>query len=330
MLLAGCESSFPKIVIKLGEGDTTAADSLRPFMVASDDAEATAAGAALLRVGGTAGDAAAAIALTLAVTLPSSASLHAHGVCQVHDAARGETNTLDFTHLDAFGLARAARTLQGTLGTLPWARIPAPAANLARFGHPVSRLLAARLAQADVLLNDAATLTQFMSPRRQLLGAGDILRQPALAAALDKLRAQPRGMTVDVLAWRKAEAEQAGDAQRFTAAAEGAGVAEGATSFVVGDEKGNAVACGISLGHAFGRGVLVDGALAPEVQPARLRVDLVLDSKGRVLNARAVGGDGNAALANSFACRLDNGAPQCEAKADARVGGYALTGQGEK
>ena len=330
LLVAACEGPFPKVVVKLGEGDTTAADSLRPFMIASDDAEATAAGALLLRAGGTAGDAAAAMALTLAVTLPSSASLHARGVCLVHDAARGETSALDFTNLDSFGLARAARTVQGTLGTLPWTRIAAPAANLARFGHPVSRLLAARLAEADVLLNDAATLTQFMSPRRRLLGAGEILRQPALAAALDKLRAQPRGAVADMLTWRKADAEDRGGVRRFTAAAEGPGAGAGATAFVAGDTKGTAVACAVSLGQAFGRGVMVDGALAPDPRPGPLRASLAADPKGRVVEASAAGGAAPDALVNSFVCRLDNSAPQCEAKADARAGGYALTGQGEK
>ena len=52
MLLAGCEAGFPKVVVRLGEGDTTAADSLRPFVIATDDAEATAAGVAVLRSGG--------------------------------------------------------------------------------------------------------------------------------------------------------------------------------------------------------------------------------------------------------------------------------------
>lgn len=327
LLLAACSGDFPRIVVKLGEGDTTAAERLRPFVIASDDGEATAAGAALLRAGGTAGDAAAAMALTLAVTLPSSASLHARGACVVHDTTQGQTRVLDFRALESSGLARAARTLHGTLGVLPWARIAAPAANLARFGHPVSRLLAERLAHADALLNDAATLTLFMSARRQLLGAGEILRQPALASSLDQLRAQPRGAVAGLLTWSPVLEETRADGRHVDVASEGP-EGDSSTGFVVGDTKGNAVACAVGLGPAFGRGVLKDGALTPEAQPA-LRIHMLTDAKGQVLQA-AAGGAAPEALTNGFVCRLDNGAPQCEAKADARGGGYGLTGEGEK
>lgn len=318
LLTAGCEGGFPRVVVKLGEGDATAADSLRPFVIASDDTEATQAGAALLRAGGTAGDAAAAIALTLAVTLPSSASLHARGVCLVHDAARGETNALDFTSLESLGLARAALTLHGTLGALPWARTVAPAANLARFGHPLSRTVAERLSQADVLLANPETLMLFMSARRQLLGAGAVLRMPSLAAALDRLRLQPRGAVASVLTWSKAGSD--GNERVFGTA--GTGVAAGSTAFVVGDPKGNAVACALGLGRPFGRGVLVDGALAPAAT-APLKTSLAVDSRGRILRA-AAGAAMPQAPETAFVCRLDNGAPQCEARAP---GGYGLTGE---
>lgn len=320
LIVAGCQGDFPKLVVKLGEGDTTAADSLRPFVIATDDDRATAAGAAVLRAGGTAGDAAAAVALTVAVILPSSASLHARGVCVVHDAARGETHALDFSQLETQGLARAARTLHGTLGRLPWARIAGPAANLARFGSPVSRTLAERLARAEVLLANAETLTQFMSARRQLLGAGEVLRMPLLAAALDELRARPRGAVTGLLTWSRPAAEI--DGQVFSVSARGSGAAESSTTFVVSDARGTAVACAAGLGRAFGRGVLVDGALAPDAQTAPLQARLALDPKGRVLQASA----GLPAPTSSFVCRLDNGAPECEARTNA-PGGATLTGQ---
>ncbi len=324
LVLAGCQGDFPRVVVKLGQGDTTAADHLRPFVIASDDAQATAAGVAVLRAGGTAGDAAAAVALTLAVTLPSSASLHARGVCVVHDASRGETNALDFSAAETFGLARAARTLHGVLGRMPWARIVAPAANLARFGHPVSPALAARLAHAEVLLANAEALTQFMSPRHQLLGAGEILRMPLLAAALDELRARPRGAVAGLIAWSKPTHQTSGGVQVFSAAAVGPDTdpGDGSATFVVGDSQGTTAACAIGLGQAFGRGVLVEGALAPESRAMPWRASLARDPKGRILQASA----GAPALTNSFVCRLDNGAPQCEARADA-PGGAASIGQ---
>ncbi|MHB1207253.1 MAG: gamma-glutamyltransferase, partial [Rhodospirillaceae bacterium] len=155
-LLAGCAGQFPKVVVKLGEGDTTAADIQRPFVIATDDAEATAVGAEILKAGGSAGDAAVAVALALGVTLPSSAGLGARGACLVHNEVSRNTDALDFTAAPGEGraLERAMLTLHGTLGTLPWARVVAPAANLARFGTAVSTTLAARLGHADTLLND--------------------------------------------------------------------------------------------------------------------------------------------------------------------------------
>ena len=162
----------------------------------------------------------------------------------------------------------------------------------------------------------------FMSARRQLLGAGEVLRMPSLAAALDKLRMQPRGAIAGVLTWSNARSEGGGGV--FSAGAAGTGAAEGSTAFVVGDPKGNAVACALGLGRPFGRGTLVDGALV-SAETAPLKTSLTVDPKGRVLRA-AAGGAEPGAQANMFVCRLDNGAPQCEARAPG-PGGYALTGE---
>ena len=266
------------------------------------------------------------MALTLAVTLPSSAGLNARGACVVHNAVNGATDALDFTAGEGNGLpplARAMLTLHGTMGVQPWARVVAPAATLARFGHPVSRMLAARLAHADSLLNDGQALGVFMSPRRQLLSEGESLRQPALAAALDRLRTVPRGAVANALPWSKVVDETQGAAHAFSPDVPRSGTAppDGSTAFVVGDRQGNAAACAFTMGKAFGSGVMRDGALVPSGDPAPLHSVVTVDVKGRVVLARA--GD---ALVNMLVCRLDNDAPQCEAKADARGGGYALAG----
>ena len=110
LLLAGCAEGFPRVIVKLGEGDTTAADVLRPVLIATDAAEARAVGARILGTGGTAGDAAAAVALALAVTLPSSAGLGARGICLAHDTASGRTAALDFTAFDLTSGPRGARS----------------------------------------------------------------------------------------------------------------------------------------------------------------------------------------------------------------------------
>ena len=124
--LAGCTGELPRVVVKLGEGDPAAVTVRRQFLIATDDEEATRVGADIMRGGGTAGDAAAAVALTLAVTLPSSAGLNARGVCLVHNAVNGATDALDFAGGAQTGLpplARAMLTLHGTMGVQPWARV---------------------------------------------------------------------------------------------------------------------------------------------------------------------------------------------------------------
>ena len=326
--LSGCASGLPRVVVKLGEGDTTPAAVQRPFLIASDDAEATRIAADALRAGGSAADAAVAAAFALTVTLPSSASLSARGACLVHNAGSGATDALIFAP-DSPGdqpLAHAMLTIHGTMGVLPWARAVAPAANLARFGQPVSRMLAARLAHADSLLNDGQALAVFMSPRRQLLAEGEVLRQPALAAALDRLRGVPRGAAAGVLPWSRSRSENRDGAHVFSVDPQHtvAALPDGATGLVVGDQKGNAVACVFTLGRAFGSGVMQDGALTPSADAAPLLPVMTVDAKGRVL--RAVASAGGDTLVNMFVCRLDNDALQCEAKADARGGGYALAG----
>jgi gamma-glutamyltranspeptidase len=341
VLLAGCEGGLPKVVVRLGEGDTTAADVLRPFLIATDDAEATAVGVEILKAGGSAGDAGVAVALALGVTLPSSAGLGARGACLVHNAVSGATDALDFTapalaHTSLkegrTPLTRALFTLHGTLGTLPWAKVVAPAANLARFGHAVSSTLADRLSRADALLNDGAALAVFMSPRRQLLSAGEMLRQPGLAVALDGLRAMPRGAALaSVLPWRAPEVSDDNDRRVFTLRQIGpqtdGAAADGATAFVVGDAKGNAVACALTMGRAFGRGVMTDGVLVASDELTPLNPVIAVDRKGRVVEARASAGPRAAALANMFSCGLDNDQPQCEARADPRGAGDARAGQ---
>ncbi len=320
MALAGCAAGVPKVVVKLGEGDTTAADSLRPFVIATDAAAATTAGAAALRAGGTAGDAAAAAALALTVALPSSASLHAGGVCLIYDAGAKSMHRLEFT--GPLATAHAARTIHGVLGALPWPRAAAPAAVLARFGVAVSPALAEQLAHADVLLGDAQALSVFMSPRRQLLAPGELLRQPALADTLDRLRTAPRN-GADSLPWAPAAADPSGDNHAYLVG-KATSSPKGASSLVVADAHGNAVTCTFALGAAFGAGAMRDGALQPAAGATPVAARAVVDTKGRVVMIEANGGPGG--YANRLDCFLDKGTPECEAKALA-PGGYALTGQ---
>ena len=128
--------------------------------VATDEPRATLVGRDVLMAGGTAADAAVAIYFTLAVTYPSNASLGAGGACLVQDPDTDDTadtvRALEFLPGVAVGSAsanprratavpaavRGMFALYSRYGRLEWGRLVAPAENLARFGHPISRALA--------------------------------------------------------------------------------------------------------------------------------------------------------------------------------------------
>jgi gamma-glutamyltranspeptidase/glutathione hydrolase len=72
--------------------------------------------------------------------------------------------------------------------------VVSPAENLARFGQVTSRALARDLAaDGNALMNDRAALSAFMTPRRQMLQAGDALKQMDLSIVLSRLRSRGGG-----------------------------------------------------------------------------------------------------------------------------------------
>lgn len=235
-------------------------------VIASDEPRATQVGRDLMRAGGNAADAAGAIGLALAVTLPSRAGLNAGGMCAVFDG-RGTGKLLVFDPRrqgTGAGLARGLAALRTRFGRLPWPALVAPAEALARFGFPVSNLLAADLARhGDALLKDPAALAVFVDPRRTYLAAGSALRLPRLADALARLRANlaiaPAG---SIPAWRDEPLRKIGDVDMLAPADRAAASSPPATGFVVGDREGGAVSCVIGLGAVFGAGTLdEDGVL---------------------------------------------------------------------
>lgn len=125
-------------------------EPLRGFVIA-DEPRAAQIGRDMLESGGTAADAAAAMALTMAATLPSRAGLGAGGVCLVFDAAEKVTRTLDFmprpaapgSAVAAPGLLRAMAVLHARGGKLRWERVAVAAEQEAYRGVEVSRALAA-------------------------------------------------------------------------------------------------------------------------------------------------------------------------------------------
>lgn len=188
--------------------------------VAMDEPRAAMVARDMLSAGGTAADAAAAAAWTLAVTLPSSAGVGGGGVCVVHDARTRNTEVLDFlpparsdagpaaggfvvTGRDGWPVAvpalpRGLYALHAKYGRLRWEAVMAPAETLARFGEQTSRALARDLAAAGSgLTGDAAAREVFTVGGTRLIGEGDRLQQVDLGATLGRLRQYGPGTLYD-------------------------------------------------------------------------------------------------------------------------------------
>ena len=173
--------------------------------VVADEPRAALVGRDVLARGGNAADAAAALGLSLSVTLPSRASLGAGGACLAFDAAgRSPPEAILFTPVAASGgavagggtpdrpasvpmLARGLFLLQARHGSVGFDELIRPAAELAHDGITVSRALADDLAQVrEPLLADPRARDVF-GASGTLPVSGDRLLQPQLAATLDRL-----------------------------------------------------------------------------------------------------------------------------------------------
>ncbi len=200
----------------------------RRAMVATADADATEAAVTVLREGGNVIDAAVTAAFALSVTQPGMCGLGGGG----HLLARfadGAGLCLDFREQaplaasrDMFAGAPPEASMMGwraaavpgavkglaaahrRAGSLPWARLLAPAIRLAAEGHAVGYLRSEMLAGSGVLPHDLESYRIFLRNGRPFQ-PGEILRQPELAATLDRIARNGadefyRGATADELA----------------------------------------------------------------------------------------------------------------------------------
>ena len=176
--------------------------------VAADEPRAALVGRDVLSAGGTASDAAVAMYFTLAVTMPSAASLGGGGVCMVHDAESQETQVLDFLAMaprDIPGSAsrpsaipgnpRGFYALHAKYGELRWESLISPAGNLARFGAPISRALAHDInAVGSALHTDREFMKIFSSVESGgMVQEGEIIRQLELSAILTQMVSKGQG-----------------------------------------------------------------------------------------------------------------------------------------
>ncbi len=172
-----------------------AADEPRAALIARD----------VLSAGGGAVDAAVALYFTLAVTLPSSASLGGGGACVVFDKKSQTIEALDFLARAPARIGpsvdrpsavplnpRGMFALHAKYGRMRWEQLVSPAANLARFGNPLSRALARDLYAAEgPLLADRESRRIFTRPDGSIVREGDVIEQLDLAAVLSLVRRAP-------------------------------------------------------------------------------------------------------------------------------------------
>lgn len=185
----------------------------RNGMVATEQALASRIGLDILKAGGNAIDAAAAIGFALAVTLPNAGNIGGGGFMMVHDARSKQYIALDFRemapalasrdmYLDSEGrlidgkslYTHAAVGVPGTVaglshalkkwGSMSLAQVMAPAIKLAEQGYPVSETL------AKTLKREARTMGRWPATRAifwkdgEPLKTGDRLVQKDLARSL--------------------------------------------------------------------------------------------------------------------------------------------------
>src|SRR6202790_4258494 len=184
-------------------------------MVATDEALASRVGVEMMQHGGNAIDAAVATAFALAVVEPAAGNIGGGGFMLVR-LANGKTDFFDYREtargkatrdmyikpdgkLDERGSTIGYRsvavpgTVAGlalalkTYGTQQWAEVMQPAIRLAEEGFPVSAKLARELAQERGDLQLFSLSRRIFLKNGKFYRAGEILRQPELAATLKRI-----------------------------------------------------------------------------------------------------------------------------------------------
>ena len=206
LALAGCGGINSAVDFVSGVGGGKPAEGQPGYItgflggVVADEPQAALLGRQVLSAGGNAADAAAAVGLALAVTLPSRASLGAGGACLAYTAAGAQRpQAVMFTSIPPAAsagsnrpaavpmLARGMFALKSWFGHLPFETIIQPVEQMAR-GVRASHAFASDLAVvAGPLVSDPAAAAVFFRGGRQVV-EGDVMVQPDLAATMAEMR----------------------------------------------------------------------------------------------------------------------------------------------
>lgn len=222
--LAGCGSpSPPSVPALLSDGPEAGSGfvdkpgwSASRQMVAAAHPSATQAGLAMLREGGSAVDAAIAAQMVLGLVEPQSSGIGGGLFLVHHDGSRVQAydgretapaeavpglflrdgRTMGFAEalvggraVGVPGVLRALELAHRQHGRLPWARLFAPAIELAERGVPVGPRLASLLREpmAQRLREDPEAAALFFDAKGEPLPAGASYRNPALAGLMRRV-----------------------------------------------------------------------------------------------------------------------------------------------
>ena len=186
-------------------------------MVVSQEEMASRVGVEIMQQGGNAVDAAVAVGLAMAVTLPKAGNLAGGGFMMIYNAKADEYVTIDYKELAPYAASRdmfvgadgavdlaAARDrhtasgVPGTIaafdlalekyGTMTFAELAQPAIRMARDGIVVTPDFATSIEYArDKLGGNAAAAEIFLKPDGSLYRPGETIRQPDLAWSLEQI-----------------------------------------------------------------------------------------------------------------------------------------------
>lgn len=201
ILIAGCSNPFSDDEPEVKRG-TIGFLSGALGVVSVEEPQSALVARDILSSGGSAADAATAIAFTLTATMPSAASLAGGGMCIVRDKRGDIPDVVDFLPRAAQlsngntsrpsaipAMPRGIFLMHSKYGNLKWEQVIAPSENLARFGFQISRAFATDLGKvAGPLMRDKAAAEVFGRQDGQIVGEGDALRQADLAVTLGRIR----------------------------------------------------------------------------------------------------------------------------------------------